>query len=163
MPQAPDQPVTAAIALGSNLGERRATLESAVRSLTLTPGVEVLRVSSFIETTPVGPGKQDDYFNAALIARVTLSAHELLDRLQAIEKAHGRDRSKTERWGPRTLDLDLILFGDEVIDDPGLRVPHPRLNERAFVLEPLSQIASEMPVPTLGRTVSQLLLELRGA
>ena len=163
MPQAPDQPVTAAIALGSNLGDRRATLESAVRSLALTPGVEVLRVSSFIETAPVGPGEQNDYLNAALIARVTLSAHELLACLHAIEKSHGRDRSATERWGPRTLDLDLILFGDEVIDAPGLHVPHPRLRERAFVLEPLTQIAPEMSVPTLGRTVAQLLHKLRRA
>ncbi len=163
MPEAPPEPITAAIALGANLGDRRATLESAVRSLALTPGVDVLRVSSFIETAPVGPGEQDDYLNGALVVQVTLAAHDLLERLQTIERVHGRDRAQTQRWGPRTLDLDLILYADRVIDEPGLHVPHPRLSERAFVLEPLAQIAPQMRVPPLDTTVAELLEGLRRA
>ena len=160
MRDAPPTPVTAAIALGSNLGDRQGALASAVRSLALTPGVEVLRVSSMLETAPVGPGDQGDYLNAALTASVTLSAHELLLRLHTIERAHGRDRAATQRWGPRTLDLDLLLYGDHIIDMPGLRMPHPRLGERAFVLQPLSQIAPDLVVPTRGLTIAQLLRRL---
>ena len=152
-----------AIALGANLGDRAPTLDSALRALDLTPGIEVLRVSSYLETDPVGPGDQGAYLNAAAVLRVSRTPRELLTRLQAVERAHGRDRSVTTRWGPRTLDLDIILFGDRRVDEPGLTVPHPEFRGRAFVLEPLAQIAPEMIDPASGRTVADLLSALMGA
>ncbi len=97
----------------------------------------------------MGPGDQPDYFNAVAAIDTALSAFALLDALQSIENAHGRTRSK-ERWGPRTLDLDLLLFGDATIDDARLKVPHPGISERAFVLHPLYEIAPDLTLPTLG-------------
>lgn len=109
--------------------------------------------SSFHETAPVGPTAQPDFLNAAVTIETSLPPGELLGALLAIEAAHGRNRSAGERWGPRTLDLDLLLYGTAVISAAGLTIPHPRLHERAFVLEPLAEIASETLIPTLGTTV----------
>ncbi len=147
------------IGLGSNLGDRRATLEGAIAALDATPGIRVLRVSSFFETEPVGgPPGQGPYLNAAASLGTTLEPSELLLALRAIEARFGRVR--TVRWGERTLDLDLLLFDDRLIQGPGLMVPHPRLAERRFVLAPLAEIAPRAVEPRSGRTVSELLAAL---
>ncbi len=146
------------VGLGSNLGDRRATLEGAVAELGLTPGVRVLRVSSFHETDPVGGPPQPRYVNAVAEVETSLGPRALLDRLRAVEARFGRERGA--RWGPRTLDLDLLLHGEDVIDEPGLAVPHPRMAERAFVLAPLRELVPDGRHPVLGRTFSQLLADL---
>lgn len=151
----------AAIALGSNLGDRQSIIERALADLVRLG--EVVCSSPAIETEPVGPPGQGPYLNAACLLRTERTPRDLLDALLAIELAHGRDRSGGQRWGPRTLDLDLLLFGSRVIDEPGLTVPHPRLHERLFVLEPLAQIAPDLVVPTLCATVACLLERLRSA
>jgi 2-amino-4-hydroxy-6-hydroxymethyldihydropteridine diphosphokinase len=156
------QEVTAAIALGSNLGDRRAVLESAVGALQRLRDSRVSAVSEFVETEPVGPVVQGMFLNGAALLRTRLAARVLLNELTRIEHEHGRDRARAERWGPRTLDLDLLLYGDAVIDEPGLTVPHPRLHERAFVLDPLVRLAPEMIVPTLGRSIRELHAALHG-
>lgn len=149
----------ALIGLGSNLGDRRATLDGAIAALDATPGVRVRRVSAFHETEPVGgPPGQGAYLNAAAALETTLDPLELLHVLQAIEARFGRVR--TVRWGERTLDLDLLLFDDRIIQTPTLSVPHPRLAERRFVLEPLAEIAPRAVEPRTGRSVSELLREL---
>jgi 2-amino-4-hydroxy-6-hydroxymethyldihydropteridine diphosphokinase len=146
----------ALIGLGSNLGDRRAMLEGAIAELAATPGVQVLRISSLHETEPVGgPPGQGTYLNAAAVLETTLDPVGLLRILQAIETRFGRVR--TVRWGERTLDLDLLLFGDRIIETAELRVPHPGLAERRFVLEPLAEIAADAIEPRTGRTVSELL------
>jgi 2-amino-4-hydroxy-6-hydroxymethyldihydropteridine diphosphokinase len=115
-------------------------------------------VSDAIETDPVGPVPQGRFLNAAATLHTALEARDLLDQLLAIERQRGRTRAREERWGPRTLDLDLLLYGDRIIEEPGLSIPHPRLHERTFVLAPLSQIAPDVVVPTLGRTIRELAL-----
>jgi 2-amino-4-hydroxy-6-hydroxymethyldihydropteridine diphosphokinase len=128
------------VGLGSNLGDRGRTLREAVDRLAATPGVEVVAVSSLRETDPVGPvTDQPRFLNGAVAVETSLGARALLDRLLAIEAELGRTR-EGPRGGPRTLDLDLLLYGDERLDEPGLEVPHPRLHERAFVLEPLAEL-----------------------
>jgi 2-amino-4-hydroxy-6-hydroxymethyldihydropteridine diphosphokinase len=124
---------TVAIGLGANLGDRRATLSGAAASLG-TLG-ERTAVSPLYETAPVGGPPQPHYLNAVVVLETPLGPRALLDRLLALEREAGRTRGR--RWGPRLLDLDLLLFGDREIDEPGLRVPHPRMGERRFVLEPL--------------------------
>jgi 2-amino-4-hydroxy-6-hydroxymethyldihydropteridine diphosphokinase len=156
------QEVTAAIALGSNLGDRRAVLGSAVRALGRVPETQVVAVSDAVETEPVGPVAQGMFLNAAALLRTRLAARMLMNELTRIEHEHGRDRAGGERWGPRTLDLDLLLYGDAVIDEPGLTLPHPRLHGRAFVLDPLVRLAPEMVVPTLGRSIRELHAALHG-
>ena len=137
----PARPVTAYVGLGSNQGDRRAHLEHAVAALRASAGLEVVKVSPWIETEPVGgPLGQGMYLNGAVELRCRLSARELLGRLAEIERERGRERR--ERWGPRTLDLDLLLYGDARIDEPDLVVPHPRLCEREFVLVPLAAIGA---------------------
>jgi 2-amino-4-hydroxy-6-hydroxymethyldihydropteridine diphosphokinase len=149
----------ALIGLGSNLGDRRAMLEGAIAALKVTSGVRVLRVSSFHETEPVGgPPGQGTYLNAAAALETTLDPTELLHVLQSIETRSGRVR--TVRWGERTLDLDLLLFDDRIIQTPELTVPHPRLTVRRFVLEPLAEVAPDAIEPGTGWTVSELLREL---
>jgi len=138
------------IGLGSNLGDRRATLEAAIDDLRAEDGVEVLAVSPWYETAPVGPVEQGAFLNGAAGLRTDLPPGPLLALLSSIERRHGRDRTAGERWGPRTLDLDLLLYEDRIIDEPGLTVPHPRMAERRFVLEPLAAIAPNVVVPAAG-------------
>jgi 2-amino-4-hydroxy-6-hydroxymethyldihydropteridine diphosphokinase len=152
--------VRAYVALGSNLGDRAATLRSALRALGALPATVLEAASEFIETEPVGPEGQGPYLNAAAVLRTGLGPGELLERMLEIEREHGRVRSGGSRWGARTLDLDLLLHGEARIDEPGLTVPHPRLHERRFVLEPLAMIAGDIVIPTLGATVTELLERL---
>ena len=148
------------VSLGSNLGDRDAHLRGALAALAATPGIEVLAVSSWYETDPVGPGLQGAYLNAAASLRTTLAPGALLQRLLAIEASAGRVRGP-ERNAPRTLDLDLLLYAERRIDEPGLCVPHPRLHERAFVLEPLAELAAERVHPVLRVTIAELAARVR--
>jgi 2-amino-4-hydroxy-6-hydroxymethyldihydropteridine diphosphokinase len=143
------------IGLGANLGEREATIRAAVDALTAVEGIEVVAVSRLRETEPVGVGEQPPFLNGAAALETALSAHQLLDCLLETEQRFGRVRIAGEH-GPRTLDLDLLLFGDETIDEPGLTIPHPRLHERRFVLEPLVELAPGLLVPRRGAVESLL-------
>jgi 2-amino-4-hydroxy-6-hydroxymethyldihydropteridine diphosphokinase len=138
------------IALGSNLGDREETIRAAVAALAAEPGVEVVAVSTLIETEPVGVVDQPRFLNGVAALDTDLSARELLDLLLDVERRFGRRREGAVPQGPRTLDLDLLLYGDEEIDEPGLRVPHPRLHEREFVLAPLEELAPTLEVPGKG-------------
>ena len=137
------------VGLGANLGDRERTLRAAVEALVAEDGIEVVAVSTLRETDPVGVGDQPRFLNGAVALETSLD--ELLD----VERRLGRERSG-ERWGPRTIDLDLLLYGDETIDEPGLTVPHPRLHERRFVLEPLAELAPGLVVPGRGSVESLL-------
>ena len=137
------------VGLGANLGDRERTLRAAVDALAADEGIEVVAVSNLRETDPVGVGEQPRFLNGAIALETTLSARELLDRLLAVEQRFGRVRVPGEH-GPRTLDLDLLLYGDEVLDEPGITLPHPRLHERRFVLEPLAELAPGLGVPGRG-------------
>jgi 2-amino-4-hydroxy-6-hydroxymethyldihydropteridine diphosphokinase len=130
------------IGLGANLRDREATIRAALAALNDEDGIEVVAVSTLRETEPVGVGPQPLFLNGAAELETTLTARELLDRLLATEQRFGRVRVSGEH-GPRTLDLDLLLYGDEQIDEPGLTVPHPRLHEREFVLEPLAELEAK--------------------
>jgi 2-amino-4-hydroxy-6-hydroxymethyldihydropteridine diphosphokinase len=132
------QPVNVVIALGANLGDRLAALEGAVDGLRATPGVEVVAVSSVYETEPVGGPEQPEYANAVVLVRATIRITALLERAHEIEKAW--DRVRAERWGPRTLDIDIIDAGGAVSDDAVLTLPHPRAHERGFVIIPWREI-----------------------
>ena len=147
-----------AIALGSNLGDREAHLRTALEAL--VPAFSNLRISSFYETDPVDvPGSQPMFLNAAATGESALSARGALDALLSVEQQLGRERPYG--GAPRTIDLDLILYGDSVIDAPGLTVPHPRFRERRFVLAPLAEIASDWIDPVTGKTIRELLDVLR--
>jgi 2-amino-4-hydroxy-6-hydroxymethyldihydropteridine diphosphokinase len=148
---------TAYVGLGANLGEREVTLGRALELL--GEHVEVTGVSTFRDTEPVGYTDQPRFLNAAARIETELAPGDLLDVLLAVERELGRVRVGAPRFGPRTIDLDLLLYGDEAIDEPGLTVPHPRLHERVFVLEPLAELDPELVVPGRG-TVSALLTEL---
>lgn len=150
----------ALIALGSNLGDRAARLRGALDALDATPGTELITVSAFYETDPVGPAPQGPYLNAAARLRTVLSPRDLLGRLQEIEAAAGRVRGP-EKNAARSLDLDLLLYGELQIDEAGLTVPHPRLHERAFVLEPLAEIAADAIHPVLGERIDALAARVR--
>ena len=142
-----------AIALGSNEGDRESHLDFAVGRLSAI--LSSIKVSRWYETDPVGVGPQPLFLNGAAVGRTTISPRELLDTLLTIERERGRERPFAK--APRTLDLDLILFGDRAIDEPGLTVPHPRFRQRQFVLEPLAEIAPDMVDPKTGLTVQELL------
>ncbi len=144
---------TVAVALGSNLGDRHATLHLAL--VHLRAFLHDLRASPFYDTVPVGVGEQPTFLNAAAVGRTALSPRELLERLLVVERTCGRTRPSP--GAARTLDLDLVLYDDAVLDEPDLVVPHPRFRERAFVLQPLADIAPSWIDPVTGRTVKQLL------
>jgi 2-amino-4-hydroxy-6-hydroxymethyldihydropteridine diphosphokinase len=149
--------VRVAVALGSNIGDRRAHLDDAVSRLSAFLGG--MRVSSYHETAPVDViGEQWDFLNAAAIGETERPARAVLDALLAIEAAHGRQRPHPS--APRTLDLDIVLYGDAIIDEPGLIVPHPRFRERRFVLDPLVEIAADWRDPVTGKTISELQRQL---
>jgi 2-amino-4-hydroxy-6-hydroxymethyldihydropteridine diphosphokinase len=143
------------VGLGANLGDRERTLRAAVDALGAEEGVEVVALSTLRETEAVGVGEQPRYLNGVVALYTTLAAPELLDLLLALEQRFGRVRVPGEH-GPRTLDLDLLLYGGEVIDEPGLTVPHPRIHERRFVLEPLAELAPGLVVPGRGDVESLL-------
>jgi 2-amino-4-hydroxy-6-hydroxymethyldihydropteridine diphosphokinase len=146
--------IRVAISLGSNLGDRRAHLDYAIDALRLD--LADMTVSSFAETQPVGVGPEHGpYLNAAIVGRTHLTARLLLERLLEIEEEEGRARPYP--MAPRTLDLDLVLYGDQRIEEDGISVPHPRFRERDFVLRPLAEIAPEMIDPVTGKRVSELL------
>jgi len=148
-----------AVALGSNCGDRHAHLDYAVSRLRTF--LTNLTISRYCDTVPVGvSGPQAMFLNAAAVGDTTMPARALLDALLAIEDERGRERPYPN--APRTLDLDLILYGDSVIEEPGLLVPHPRFRERRFVLEPLAEVAAELRDPVTGKTADQLLADLPG-
>jgi 2-amino-4-hydroxy-6-hydroxymethyldihydropteridine diphosphokinase len=136
------------VGLGANIGPREATLLRAVDLLGEAAGVEVLAVSQLRETDPVGVVDQPRFLNGAARIDTSLPPRALLELLLRIEQSLGRVRE--ERWGPRTVDLDLLVYGGLTVDEPGLRVPHPRLHERRFALEPLAELDPELVVPGLG-------------
>jgi 2-amino-4-hydroxy-6-hydroxymethyldihydropteridine diphosphokinase len=143
------------VGLGANLGDRERTLRAAVDALVDEDGIEVVAVSALRETDPVGVGEQPRYLNGAVALETTVSARDLLDRLLAVEQRFGRVRVPGKH-APRTLDLDLLLYGDGEIDEPGLTVPHPRLHERRFVLEPLAELDPGLVIPGRGGVESLL-------
>ena len=147
----------AALALGSNQGNRLEMLQGAVDALAATPGMTVLAVSGVYETEPVGGPPQPDYLNAVVLAEGPSDPRQVRDRAQAVEDDFGRVRE--ERWGPRTLDVDVIVVGDLVVDEPDLQVPHPRVAERAFVLLPWLDVEPAAALPD-GRMVTGLLAAL---
>ena len=145
------------VGLGANLGPREVTLLRAADLLAAADGVEVVAVAQLRETEPVGLVEQPPFLNSAIAIDTSLQPRALLDLLLEIERSLGRVR--VERWGPRTIDLDLLVYGDERVDEKGLHVPHPRLHERRFALEPLAELDPELEIPGLG-TVSELIAAL---
>jgi 2-amino-4-hydroxy-6-hydroxymethyldihydropteridine diphosphokinase len=147
------------IGLGSNLGEREATIRRALELLEAEGDIQVAAVSTLRETDPVGYEDQPRFLNGVAALRTELEPPALLERLHAIERHLGRERAGP-RFGPRTIDLDLLLYGDEQVDEPALEIPHPRLAERRFVLEPLAELDESLEVPGRG-TVRELLAKLK--
>lgn len=134
------------LCLGSNLGDRAGTMAKAVGLIARTGGVTILSRSSLYETAPWGPVPQGPYLNLVVEVETVLSARELLHMLLGVEHAFGRDRTREVRFGPRTIDIDILLFGEDVIEEPDLQIPHPRMMERAFALVPLAEIAPDLSV-----------------
>jgi len=143
----PSRPIQAVLSLGANLGSPQETLAASIQDIRNTPGVEVTGVSPLARTVPVGP-EQPDFYNCVAEIRTDLSPRELLLAMQGIEDSHGRERE--ERWGPRTLDIDVIAYDDLVADSVDLEIPHPRAHERAFVLTPWAQLNPNAQLPGLG-------------
>lgn len=143
------------IGLGSNMGDKIANLKKAIEELGKILGTKVLTVSSFYKTEPVGDIEQDWFINAAVKLETTLTPRELLNKLLDIEKDLGRVREI--KWGPRVIDLDILLYDDLVMDEEGLAIPHPYLHERGFVLSPLAEIAQEVIHPKLKKSISELI------
>jgi 2-amino-4-hydroxy-6-hydroxymethyldihydropteridine diphosphokinase len=146
------------IGLGANLGDRRRSIGAGVAALESTPGITVLRVSTLRETEPVGVVDQPRFLNGVVSIETRLPPRELLARLLEIEAALGRSRDTETRYGPRVIDLDILLYDDVVLDEPGLTIPHPRLHERPFALEPLAELDPDAVVPGHGR-VRDILAE----
>ena len=151
--------VRAALGLGSNLGDTSANLAEALARLSATPGIDIVARSSDYRTPPWGPVPQDDYRNACVVIETDLAPADLLARCLEVEKELGRVRDV--RWGPRTIDIDLLLYGEAKVDEEGLTVPHPRMGERAFVLVPLAEIWPEAPIGD-GRSVREALATCAG-
>jgi 2-amino-4-hydroxy-6-hydroxymethyldihydropteridine diphosphokinase len=146
------------IGLGTNLGDRAGNIQLAVIHLAATPDLDVCRLSSVMEFPAVGgPADSPPYLNAVAKVETTLAPRAVLDRLLAIEKEMGRVRR--QRWEPRIIDLDLLLYADRITDEPGLTIPHPRIAERLFVLRPLAEIAPGLVHPAIGKTILALLDE----
>jgi 2-amino-4-hydroxy-6-hydroxymethyldihydropteridine diphosphokinase len=148
---------TAAIALGGNLGDSLSILESAIATLNQTPGIRIITQSSWYQTKPVGP-PQSDYINGCALLHTTFTPQQLLSVLLTTEKKFGRERQ--QRWGARTLDLDLLLFNDVILDTDFLKIPHPRMTQRGFVMVPLAEIAPDWIDPRSGCTIVQLMADL---
>ena len=148
---------TAFVGIGSNLGDRETNLRRAIELLSAEDGIEVVALSELRETDPVGSVAQGPFLNGAVQVETSIAAHELLGRLLSVENRLGRVRS--ERWGPRTIDLDLLLYGGERVNEAEVTVPHPRLHERRFALEPLLDLDPALEIPGLG-PISTLLAEL---
>lgn len=136
------------IGLGSNLENPLQQIKTAINDLQSLADITIVSVSSLYQSPPMGPADQPDYINAVLSLETTLPPHQLLDALQSVEQLHGRVRKR--HWGERTLDLDILLYGDQILDDERLKIPHPGMHERAFVLYPLAEIAPEVEIPGIG-------------
>lgn len=153
------EPTIAYIALGANLGDRAANIASAIERLRAIPGIHVRKVSALLENPAVGgPPDSPPFLNGVAELETTLPPRELLEKLLEIERDLGRQRHR--KWDPRTIDLDLLLYGDQIIDEPDLTVPHPRMHERQFVLAPLAKIAPDGMHPVRRRTFTRMLQEL---
>ena len=163
------RPASAFLSLGANLGDREENLREALRRLGATPGIEVRKVAAFLETEPVLPEGADErarretprFINSACAIATTLSPRELFAACRRIETELGRDRGRQAgRWGPRPIDLDILLYGDRVVDEPDLKIPHPEMEKRLFVLAPLCEIAPEAVHPLLRRSVREMMASL---
>ncbi|PIQ83762.1 MAG: 2-amino-4-hydroxy-6-hydroxymethyldihydropteridine diphosphokinase [Candidatus Omnitrophica bacterium CG11_big_fil_rev_8_21_14_0_20_63_9] len=150
------------IGIGSNEGDRLTMISQAIRQLSATRGIRLVQMATIRETDPVGGPPQERYLNTVIEIETELAPPALLRTLQGIEHALGR-RRQAERWGPRTIDLDLLLYDDRILHDPSLTVPHPRMHERRFVLEPLAELAPAFIHPVIKRDIAALLRELPAA
>lgn len=149
-------PAIAFVGLGGNVGAAVTTVRAAIGDLSALPDTQLLRASRLYRTPAWGREDQPDFVNAVAMLETQLAPQALLEHLLAIERIHGRSRNADLRWGPRTLDLDLLLYGDAEIDEPGLHVPHPQLHKRAFALLPLVEIAPDAAIPGIGRAAAAL-------
>ena len=154
-------PERAYIAIGSNLGDRRAYLEAGLREVATLPNTHLAEVSRAYETPPLGPVEQPDFLNAVFAIATSLAPESLLTALLAAEKKHQRQRRI--HWGPRTLDLDLLLYGERVVESADLTLPHPHIHERSFVLVPLCEITPNLRHPVTGRPFAEYLAALNGS
>jgi len=148
------------IGIGSNLGDRRANTMEAIEQVSQLPGTRVMRASSLYESEPLGDAKTW-FVNSVIEIDTDLAADALLKKLQAIEEAMGRKRVKGKRWGSRVIDLDILLFDQDVIDKRNLKIPHPELHKRRFVLLPLAELAPHVVHPQLGQSISTLLATVK--